>query len=653
MDWRSIFINSKSNIPLVRTRKARLIGECLRRDKMYDSVPIGSHRRMNDAAQRRRSGCVAAVAFIGGAVVSLFFGLLALNERGLAVPTWVADGTGYCVRVSRSSDYPIAAIPIGTPPRIFKLLVRLDRVVPRASVNSALLVFAEELLRSETLRCSETRNCTDVALLTTDTKGSQTRALIGFTYGSVWSGEWSIETSINAEGTISLVDGYSYELTRTHFCWRDDATAIQSVAPKRSEYPLSIADDGVLYLEAGVLRDGPVHALSQMATNSCNTSIVLFPRSAVDERHWLALSSDFLFEASTSKLDDRRAIVEQGLNCAPKSNQRDIYRLDCGMDVFSACRLDPSLPFRRVSQYELSLIFNGNASRLSLERREALSRLVGASTIHDAVFSATIRLVVLLIVAFVVFNRAERVSASAFSIIKSALDVAAGREKRGIHTWFNALTDAAVGSLAILSRMLVLWHQSAVLIDDGSRDLVVWECVAVVVSTAHFLLRNMVLKIDLEREAPLSKLGGSMSLVDASVAALMSVVNTPMLGASARDFDAVSRLFCGVLISLFVFHRLFFSVSACAMLATTTASNGRFDRSYSVVLWISCALWSLQAAAVSFAFGRLFVVPQAFSLVRVVEGGPRATESAVLLGAFALSVPYFNSVAHRLGKLDV
>lgn len=624
---------------------------------MYDHVSgpsIGSHRRMKDASQRGRSGCVAAMAFIGGVAIAVFTGTLALSERGIAVPAWANDEGGACVRVSRSSNYPIAAMAIGSPPRIVNLLVRLDRVVPRASVHSAIVVFAEELLRSETLRCGETRNCTDMALLTTGADGSQTRALIGFTYGNIWSGTWSVETSIGAEGTISLVDGYTYELTRTHFCWRDDSTikSVSPLQPRPAHYPLNMADDGALYVESGVLRAGPVPALSHLSTTNCNTSIALFPRAAADERHWLALSNEFLFEASTSKLDNRRAIVEHGLNCAHESNEREIYELDCNLDVYSDCRVEPSLPFRRVSQYELHFVLDGNASRLSLEHREAFTRLIGANTINDSVFFATIRLVVLLIVAFVVFNRAERVSAGAFSTIKSALDVAGGREKRRRHTWFNALTDAAVGSLAILSRMLVLWHQSAVLIDDGSQDVVVWESVAVGVSTIHFLLRNLVLKIDLEREAPLSKLGGSMSLADASVAALMSVVNTPMLGASARDFDAVSRLFCGVLISLFVFHRLFFSVSACAMLATTTASNGRFDRSYSAVLWLSCALWLLQTAAVSFAFGRLFVVPQAFSLVRVVEGGARATESAVLLGAFSLSVPYFNSVAHRLGRLD-
>jgi len=621
---------------------------------MYSRVtvqPVGSHRRVADFAHRDRSGWVVAAAFLASVAMALFTGTFALSDRGIAVPSWISQGA--CVRVSRSSDYPIAAIAIGSPPRIVNLLVRLDRVVPRDSVHSALVVFSEELLRSETLRCAENRNCTDIALLTTGTDGSQTRALVGFTYANVWSGEWSIETTIGAEGTIALVDGYSYELTRTHFCWRDDAGREPATVPSdRHEYRLNVSEDGGLYVEAGAIRAAPTAELWHANAKNCNESIALFPRAAADERHWLALSSVFLFEASTSKLDVRRSIVEQGLDCAPESNEREIYELDCELDIYSECRYHPSVPFRRVSQHELSATLAGNQSKMSFGRRIALTRLVGANSIRDAVFFATVRLVVLLIVAFVVFNRADRVSSSAFSTIKSALDVVNSRERRGYHTWFNALTDAAVGALAILSRMLVLWHQSAVLIDDGSGDVVGWECVATGVSIVHFLLRNLVLKIELDREAPLSKLGGSMSLADASVAALMSVVNTPMLGASARDFDAVSRLFCGVLISLFVFHRLFFSVAACAMLATTTASTGRFDRSYSAVLWLSAALWIVQIGAVSFSFGRLFVVPQAFSLVRLIEGGARTTESAVLLGALSLSVPYLNSVTYRLARLQ-
>ena len=619
---------------------------------MYQQVkvPTATHRQLETSSSRTRSGVTAAALFVLAALVLVFVGILALSERGVSVPAWVNDGGGHCVRVSRASDYSLAAVPLGSPPRVVKLLLRLDKVVPLADIASATTIFAEELLSSETLHCSQSRNCTDVALLTTDTHGAQSLAAIRFLYANSWSGDWVVESNIGAEGTIALVEGFEYALTKTHFCWRP--TADQPLDTDDFEVYTVNASGGELKTSSAELAAGA--ALAAAPATRCNSSVRLFPPTAAYERSWLSLSSSYLFEQKTSELEDRRAVVEQGLDCAPESSEKEIYKLDCDLDLYATCEHSSSLPFRRLSQYDLKLSLAApGAATLAVHKRKALSRLVGSNTVADAVFFALIRLTVLLIVAFVVFNRAERVSASAFSTMRSALEVAAGKEKHSSHTLFNAISDGAVGALAIVSRALVLWHQSSVLADDGSTDVVVFESIGVGVSGIHFLLRHFVLKTDLSREAPLSKLGGSMSLADASVAALLSVVQTPMLAASARDFDSVARLFCGVLIALFVFHRLLISVAACAILATTTASDGRFDRAYPSVLWASATLWLAQLAAVSFSFCRLFVVPQSFSLVRFSEGSARSTEAAVFFAALSLSIPYLNSVSGRVVKLKL
>jgi len=574
----------------------------------------------------------------------------------ISIPDWV-DGpnneSGFCLRASRTSDFPVVSLAVGSPPRVVKLLLRLGRVVEHAS--ESMYIFSDELLRSETLRCTDDRKCTDVALLTTDTHGAQSTGTVAFNYGNAYSGEFAVEQSIGTEGSISLVRGTHYDLSPTHFCWRDAAAAAAATAtpppppppPGFEYYNVSVSAQGSLYIDD--LDDDGV--LGQ-TTSRCNNSVMLFPVDASHERSWLALSNDFLYEASTFKLADRRGVVERGLECADESNEKEIYELDCTIDLQSNCRMKPSVPFRRLSQFELKLALSSSSSNssssLAVKKRSSLMRLSGSNSISDSVFFALMRLVVLLIVAFVVFNRAERVSASAFSTINSAIEVSRGREKHGKHTWFNALSDASVGALAISSRALILWHQTVVLVDDGNLVVVIWEVVGLAVSVVHYLLRHFVLKTDLEKEAPLSKLGGSMSLVDACVAALLSVLHTPMLGASDRDFDAVSRLFCAVLIALFCVHRLVFSVASCAILASTTASDGRFERSYSPVLWMSCGLWLLQNCALSFSFARLFVVPQSYSLVRFSSGDARQTEIALFLGSIALSIPYLNSVCSRL-----
>ena len=94
-----------------------------------------------------------------------------------------------------------------------------------------------------------------------------------------------------------------------------------------------------------------------------------------------------------------------------------------------------------------------------------------------------------------------------------------------------------------------------------------------------------------------------MAIADASVAALFSLVTTPILSAPTHSFDDVARLFCAALISLFVWSRALFATSACALLATTTSTDRRFDRLYPATLWLACVLWLAQSAAVAFGVG--------------------------------------------------
>lgn len=614
----------------------------MQRYRTVKALPTADHRILQTKIDRSWAAALTSAFFVLAVVVVVIVGSLSLNEGGVGVPEWVEQDDAHCLRAARYANYVLASLPIGSPPRILSLLVRFDRVVD----GYAATIFSDELLRSSTLHCDESRNCSETALLTEDAHGSQQKAVVLFNYGNPWSGEWTLEQALGADGVFSLRDGYEYELSRTHLCWRPDANTTAEMTAF-DVYDVQMEGDHLVLNPS----DAQSGALTEAPAASCNSSMRLFPRDATQERTWLSLSSDFLFEASTSTLDVRRELVEQGLDCAEQSSELDIYKLDCDLDVYSECRDEPSLPFRRVSQFETRLILRGNHCLLGLKHRAALSRLSGTNSINDGVLFATIRLVVLLIVAFVVFNRAERVSSSAFSTIRSALEVAQGTEKRSYATMFDMVSDAAIGVLAIVSRSLVLWHQAAVFADDNHIDAVIFEIVGITVSFIHFCLRNLVLKVDLDKEPPLSKLGGSMSLSDASVAALLSVVSTPTLSAAVANYDAIARLFCGMLLALFVFHRVFFAVSACALMASTTSSSPRFENGYSVVLWISTGLWLVQAASVAFAFARFFVVAQAFSLARLDIGPTREVESAVLLGSLALSIPYVNGVSVRLLKL--
>lgn len=610
--------------------------------QVYSTVTTrtGNHRQLATKHSRNKAANSAAACVVFSFVCYVAIGVFALFTSSVRLPSWIIEENGHCMRASRASDFPVVSLAIGSPPRTVKLLVRLGNVVEHAS--SAMVIFSEESMRSDTLRCSDDRTCTDIAIMTSDAGGAQTRAVVGFKYGNQWSTEFSTERAIGVEGSVSLVRGMEYDLNPTHFCFRDAPSTDGFDTDGFDVYALNVTGSDIY-----VNSDSSDRTLGSSAFE-CNQSVSLFPMAASNERSWLALSNDLLYEASTSRLEDRRNVVERGLECAEEGNEKEIYELDCHLDLQSNCQTKPSIPFRRVSQFEVRISLHSNASQMAVRQRIALSRLAGSNTIQDAVFFAMMRLIVLLIVAFVVFNRAERVSSSAFSILKSSIDITRGKEKHANHTLFGALSDAAIGALAIVSRALIIWHQASVLSDDGNNVVVVFEIIGVFVSIIHFFMRNLVLKTDLQKEAPLSKLGGSMSIVDACVAALFSVIQTPSLGASSRDFDAVSRLFCAVLIALFCIHRLFFSITACALLASTTASNNRFDRSYSITLWISCVLWFFQTCILSLSFSRLFIISQSYSLVRFTVGDFLTTEIAIFLGCLTLSIPYFNSVSARI-----
>jgi hypothetical protein len=540
-------------------------------------------------------------------------------------------------------------VPIGQPPRILKLVLRLDRVV--ADPASATSVFTDEILRSTTLRCDENRTCTDVALLVSDARGAQRRHSVRFLYAdSSYSASALREQQLGADGSLSLVAGYSYALSRTHLCFGNASLPLDGydVVDGRFEDGKHVASTNDLAADGGVLAQSPAAACA-------NRTATLFPHRALEERAWLALSSDFLFSSFSAQLDERRAVVERGIECAEESTTRALYELDCDLDAASECQLAPSVPFRRASRADVAVAVSADGATTAVGTRErgALSRLVGASSTDDALFFATIRLLVLLIVAFVVFNRAERNSTSAHNVILTAFMIASGGAhelKPHPHTFFDAVGDAVVGVAALASRSLVLGFQAGVLHDDGHADVVVWEIIGIVTSAVHFALRNFVLRTDLKREAPLSKLGGSMSLADASLAALLSVISTPILGASAHDFDAIARLFCAALVALFVVARAVFASAACALLATTTATDARYDPAYPLVLALSSVLWTVQSAAVVFSLARLYALPQANSLTRFSPGDARAASVAVLFGTLILATPAVNAVTTRLAR---
>jgi len=117
--------------------------------------------------------------------------------------------------------------------------------------------------------------------------------------------------------------------------------------------------------------------------------------------------------------------------------------------------------------------------------------------------------------------------------------------------------------------------------------------------------------------APRDRLGGSMALGDASVAACLAVVALPLFATTGGDsFDDIARLLGGSLIVLFVIVRVLHSLFACVLLTATAALDGGFEASYVATLVLSSVFWIVQLVSISIALSTTVLMPVSYSLTR-------------------------------------
>jgi hypothetical protein len=576
---------------------------------------------------------VAALCFALTFVVSLLVAWLALFDRALDIPEWVDHESAFCVRVQRERGAAIALMPIGTPLRILKTMIRFDKLV--SEDDDSLALFADELLRSDTLRCDGSRVCTDAALVTKSATGNQQLSQIKFKYGTFYDPAFETARSVGAEGELALTRNSLIYLGKTHFCAKKNATAL-------------IADNVLIArlqedsLVTNASRLGELKLFEDVPAAECSGLVELFPAASANEQTWLALTSSFLYESSLTKLRQRREVVEKSLSCSNNS-ETEIYELDCEMDDAATCRQLPSVPFRRISKTTVRATTTASTMSIAVSESGALARTDGALSIDDAVAFSVLRLCILVLVAFVVYARASRRASGAGHCLISTIRIAHGMSSSSTK-FTSAFSDAIVGVLAMLAHFSMILFQGAVLVADEHADAIAWSSVGLGVSVVHFTLRNFVVT---GSEHPVDRLGGSMALPNVSIATLLAFTKVPLLEASHNDFNSIARMFAGVLIAVFAIPKSLFAASSTAMLARVTAASREYDSNYPRVLNAASLLWLLQTASLAFALSRLFVVPAAYSLSRVSIGESRQFEAALLLGTLCLCIPVLNAAILR------
>ena len=634
--------------------------------------------------------------------LSFFFTLIGVALAGVLTIVWTptddvkfegldarleeANHKITCLRAARRADYAVIFIGLGSPSQHLKLLLRLDHVRDEldATTEPTLRVFSERMHKSTSMECKPFDPPRQYEALCTDATmvfhGSRRQQYVRsrFTYAND-----HVEYSYNdraallgLDGNFYLRRGTTYWLTTTHLCFEDISDADDASDGDSNALQFSIDDSSALIADidqlAGFHEDLPVVQASQLDNCSglFDAGVKLFPSDAASERlSWLSLSDTFLYEYGNPILLKRREVVEMGKPCADArtdvAHVNDLYRLDCAIIDPSWCQEEPSVPFRRfaTARMRFDLHRDGEGGRLRIQTTESLARIPLLVSYSDGLWQAFGRLLIMLLTAAVVFVRGTQNASSSRYMLEHVLNIMHCRDRQAknpvnyrwaiYHDMSEVIVDGTITAVALLSRILVYGYSVRPLIADQLTHVIVFEAIGIAASAIHFFLRYVILTWDLTHEAPLTKLGGPMSICDVSAAVLLAFAETPLLSNDEGRFPAVGRLLIGILISISVLTRCFFAVPMCAVLADTVTNDHETYKTsgmkgYKTVLVIGAVLWGLQGATICATLSAVFIGPAAYSLVRAIEGdAPLVVPYCLLFGLLCSGLPTITKVALR------
>lgn len=593
-------------------------------------IPHGDLIERRDLSALRAARClgvsgffVSSAVFVSVALITLFLS----SDR----PTAAGDGmstpdTAVCVRVRRDADYTVVLLPVGKPTRIAQVLLRLDKVVDEDPLW--LLSSANE--QSSQLNCSST-HCFDAGLIQQGHEGRSRHAHISYSYRSAAADSSFANVWLGLKGEMSIQRGLTYWLGTTRVCWAP--TAIGSI---------STPGDIHLNTETGYLIGN-----STRLTPSCppGLPVQMFPIQASLERYWLVLHGSFLREHASAMLEERRNDAEMGIDCGSEDSP---YARDC--TAAARCMSSPSVPYRRLSATKNLIIRTvDNEATVTIEATPSLGRIPGILSPDHALVVALSRLALTVLVSLVAYIRKSQKSSDSLWMVLQSWDRVATQEPCTCPDTTASMTDvyvdAVIGLLSIGSRFSVVIIMKDSLWADGMHMVVVSEVIGCTVSLCHFFLRHPpVLDLDLNLNLPVTKLGGSMALLDTSLAILVSFVTPPAFG-SHHGYAGLGRLLATLLFCVSAIPLAVFACVSCGILAGGLYYDRCCDlRFHARLLIVSIILWLLQLASSSITVAHVFCRVFSFQLFRVYSGGHTQMSIILFCVCFITSVPTQNKV---------
>lgn len=491
--------------------------------------------------------------------------------------------------------------------------------------------------------------------------------------------------ALGVEGIMYATRGYEYfvgnsyvcaaaiKSTQTNFAPVSFVGNVSDVPDNRDvrvgthlRYAVETTVDQLSVASYAAVGYSPLHRefLSTNDIEGCvyGSPILMFPWSAANERMNLFIDSNVVAETAPETLEARRRLRELGIgmptydpSCIANvsSLNRLVHRFYT--DILQNCPTpssygvdfchypNPTFPWRRVAKMQLRAHYaSDDAVYVGIETDSTLDRIPGMTTTDDFV-PAVVKLLMVILAAGVVWIRSDRVTSAPHWLFGHCIDTVMcktdGRQHDPVVAR-NTVEDAFIGLLAIASRVAVsVWRLNSLAHDDQARVCIV-ELVGGAASMTSWILRFVVISpnlVTLAREggdarAPLTRLGGSMALVDSSCAVLLSFGEPPIRvnGATGR-FDDTARMLTGLLLSIVTLHRCVFAI-ACVSLMFEAHYIGlhKTNAGFAQVLLVSGVLWGVQVVSIGVALADLVVVP----LIHLVERTAFASNTVVNIALF-------------------
>tara|TARA_B110000858_G_scaffold85097_1_gene98348 strand:- start:213 stop:2087 length:1875 start_codon:yes stop_codon:yes gene_type:complete len=586
------------------------------------TTAVGSREAAKLTTQKKTTASIVSVAAFGVAFVAVIASVLGTTMAIYEDLHDTRDALN-CFRLRRRKTTPSLSIVIsmGRPLSTYELLIDLGAV--HSSDNSpSTTLFSRNIFLSELLQCNtSSKICNDFVLVEGSGNSQQEYAQLEFVFSS-----YDPLATFGFDGVTRPSRQSLLEVSTTHACF---GNKVHQQPTTGFEHPLNIDGDRL------TADPETVRALfPDSPAGECGSNATLFPVESLSPSFSTVVGQHLVEKLATNgQLQERTQAIERGVGqCARNDTVALDLQLDCellGVDCLSY----PTVPYRHVQQSTLALYIGNDTASMSTERRKVYYT-------QGETGAVILRLVVSIVIAFTFFSRA---SFSTSTASRNALRFFRGKSQPdSFHVLLDALGDLGVGFAALLSRAVAFLSKRQALRDGGLGLLCNTEITAMCCSLLHIIMRNLILDPSVFTSSvansipPRDRLGGSMALGDASVAACLAVVTLPVLATTGGDsFDDIARLLGGSLVILFVIVRVLHSFFACVLLAASAALDGDFEISYVSTLVLSSLFWIVQLVSISVALSTMVLIPVSYSLTR--QTLQDATMPTVLgLGALCL-----------------